>query len=585
MKPLLLIVFLLFFMLTKELFCQEYKWFSLNNTNLKYLNLVEYPIEKKVIMLYQSSFGKYPKIIDDESIYDCWDAIVDSMSDSPTDIDTITISTLRKINAAYPEANGITPQVVIGLYDNDSTLLDIHLNKVYYDVTQVPWENAIAVIDYEDWRAGWYTLGIVPDKQKYQRLAKALVRGHYNGLKLTEEEVEKIAKADFQYSAQKFLIKTLEKCRDRRPNSSVQFGYYDYPNRFSTYRWGHESDQIKEMNDELIELWETCDVLLPSIYSYGENDNSLYIEYNIQEAVRISNEHTSSTPVYAFGWYRYHNQSLYSLEFLNQNHVDDMLIIPKEKGARGLIIWGYETVSTCTTEVQDYFDYPLFGKTTKGLGVRILELTPLPVDLQISLNPTGTFYNPKLTWSHNFPGHFDHYEIQRRISNLWITVENNIDPKESQYIDREILIKTKYNSSTVSYRMKIVNNQGNSSSWTPAKSINFYTLLKRDDKFSQDSSYHIPNKFTLFGNYPNPFNSTTKIVFSLPKSSNVKITIFNSVGQKIAVLVNKEFESNRNYIVGWDGTNEFGENVSSGIYFYKFEAGNFTSIKKMLLIR
>ncbi|HPN39053.1 MAG TPA: T9SS type A sorting domain-containing protein, partial [Melioribacteraceae bacterium] len=88
-----------------------------------------------------------------------------------------------------------------------------------------------------------------------------------------------------------------------------------------------------------------------------------------------------------------------------------------------------------------------------------------------------------------------------------------------------------------------------------------------------------PTTFNLSQNYPNPFNPSTTINFSIPKSTNVKITIFNAIGKEIAVLVNGNFESGEHNVV-WNA-----DNVSSGMYFYKMEAGNFTSTKKMMLIR
>ncbi len=88
-----------------------------------------------------------------------------------------------------------------------------------------------------------------------------------------------------------------------------------------------------------------------------------------------------------------------------------------------------------------------------------------------------------------------------------------------------------------------------------------------------------PVDFGLSQNYPNPFNPSTNISFSIPKATNVKITIFNAIGKEIAVLVNGNYESGTHNIT-WNANN-----IASGMYFYKMEAGNFTSTKKMMLIR
>jgi len=88
-----------------------------------------------------------------------------------------------------------------------------------------------------------------------------------------------------------------------------------------------------------------------------------------------------------------------------------------------------------------------------------------------------------------------------------------------------------------------------------------------------------PVDFGLSQNYPNPFNPSTNISFSLPKATNVKITVFNAIGKEIAVLVNGNYEAGTHNIT-WNANN-----LASGLYFYKMEAENFTATKKMMLIR
>ncbi len=92
-------------------------------------------------------------------------------------------------------------------------------------------------------------------------------------------------------------------------------------------------------------------------------------------------------------------------------------------------------------------------------------------------------------------------------------------------------------------------------------------------------------KFALKQNYPNPFskgsggNPTTEISFDVPKESNVKLSVYNSLGQKVADLVNEKLSSGT-HRVKFDGSN-----LTSGIYFYKMESGGFTDIKKMILMK
>jgi len=94
----------------------------------------------------------------------------------------------------------------------------------------------------------------------------------------------------------------------------------------------------------------------------------------------------------------------------------------------------------------------------------------------------------------------------------------------------------------------------------------------------------LPTEFALRQNYPNPFNPTTEIVYELPKSAEVELTIYNSLGQKVAEIVNEKQEAGK-YQATWDGLDLFGNRVSSGVYFYRINAGEFQATKKMMFIK
>ena len=89
---------------------------------------------------------------------------------------------------------------------------------------------------------------------------------------------------------------------------------------------------------------------------------------------------------------------------------------------------------------------------------------------------------------------------------------------------------------------------------------------------------HITN-YLLNQNYPNPFNPSTRINFSIPNSGQVKLEIFNAIGEKVKTLVN-EFKSAGNYAYDFNA-----ENFASGVYYYRLSAGNFSEIKKMILLK
>jgi hypothetical protein len=94
----------------------------------------------------------------------------------------------------------------------------------------------------------------------------------------------------------------------------------------------------------------------------------------------------------------------------------------------------------------------------------------------------------------------------------------------------------------------------------------------------------IPNEISLMQNYPNPFNSTTNIEYQIQKNDFVTLKVFNSLGQLVKTLVNGSKQSGE-YSVIFDGMNEDGQKVSSGVYFYQLQVGDFISNKKMIQLK
>ena len=94
-----------------------------------------------------------------------------------------------------------------------------------------------------------------------------------------------------------------------------------------------------------------------------------------------------------------------------------------------------------------------------------------------------------------------------------------------------------------------------------------------------------PAVFSLAANYPNPFNPQTTIQYALPQAAAVGLTVYNVLGQPVRTLV-AEHQAAGRYAVEWDATNDSGQSVSSGMYFYRLQAGgDFLDIKKMLLLK
>jgi Secretion system C-terminal sorting domain len=110
------------------------------------------------------------------------------------------------------------------------------------------------------------------------------------------------------------------------------------------------------------------------------------------------------------------------------------------------------------------------------------------------------------------------------------------------------------------------------------------TLAGWDGVTTVENTIELPHKFELKNNYPNPFNPTTNITFSIPQYSNVRIEIFNSLGQLVRSLFNQNYDSG-NYTTIWNARDDFGNKVNSGVYIYRLVSENYVDSKRMVLMK
>ena len=128
------------------------------------------------------------------------------------------------------------------------------------------------------------------------------------------------------------------------------------------------------------------------------------------------------------------------------------------------------------------------------------------------------------------------------------------------------------------------------------------TFLQRNDTY--EASDHLPivadfrNKevtnskvgskksqsFRLYQNYPNPFNPSTNIKFDIPENGLVSLIVYDLMGHKVSELVNTNMNSGF-HNVSWNGTDNFGNTVSTGVYIYQLKTGNYSNTQKMLFIK
>jgi pimeloyl-ACP methyl ester carboxylesterase len=114
--------------------------------------------------------------------------------------------------------------------------------------------------------------------------------------------------------------------------------------------------------------------------------------------------------------------------------------------------------------------------------------------------------------------------------------------------------------------------------------IDDVSLAPKATNVEKLSGSTLPSQFKLFDNYPNPFNTQTVLMYQTNRGCQIKLQVFNLLGQKISTLIDR-FQQAGLYKIIWEGKDQLNNNLPSGVYIFRFEAGNFSMSKKMLLLR
>lgn len=200
---------------------------------------------------------------------------------------------------------------------------------------------------------------------------------------------------------------------------------------------------------------------------------------------------------------------------------------------------------------------PVFGLAAMMIPS---ELAPLPVELT-SFTASATGNKVVLSWSTATEVNNRAFEVERKNNGSWKSIGSvagngtTTAPKSYSYLDENV------GTGKIEYRLK---------------QIDF------DGSFSYSNSIEVdmtPGEFNLAQNYPNPFNPSTVINFSLPVASSVSLSVYNTLGEKVAELVNGMMPAG-NHAVVFNAAK-----LNSGLYIYEIKAGNFSSSRKMLLIK
>jgi len=212
-----------------------------------------------------------------------------------------------------------------------------------------------------------------------------------------------------------------------------------------------------------------------------------------------------------------------------------------------------------------------------------LQLRQFDEDPQIPQNLSVAWYSdhPKLTWTTNEDTDMKEYKIWKYVNGsamVVATVTHSASSSTHTWTDNSVTPAGKLDPIyTYYYKVKAVDNANNESLYSNQVSISGTGVIWKING-EEDSKADITS-YALDSNYPNPFNPTTQISYQLPENSFVNLVVYNTIGQKVAELVNQEQTSGK-YTVKFDASN-----LPSGVYIYKLQAGEFSDVKKMLLTK
>jgi hypothetical protein len=197
-------------------------------------------------------------------------------------------------------------------------------------------------------------------------------------------------------------------------------------------------------------------------------------------------------------------------------------------------------------------------------------------------NPSVAWHNdhPRITWDTNSEDDIAVYKVWKYAagsSMIAATITHNPSNSTHSWVDYDVEPAGRFDPViTYSYKVKAIDAGTQESPYSSQVSINGTGGIWKE---SQEQDALEITTYALNSNYPNPFNPTTSITYQIPKDGFVNLTVYNSIGEGVKVLVN-EYQSKSSYSVEFDASN-----LPSGIYFYKLQSNEFSQVKKMILAK
>lgn len=199
-----------------------------------------------------------------------------------------------------------------------------------------------------------------------------------------------------------------------------------------------------------------------------------------------------------------------------------------------------------------------------------------PQNLQLAKDGND---HPVLTWDANLEPDLNGYRVYRKITLSGGSSNTSyVFTTSTSYTDTDFEIDTKFGSDQAEYWIVAVDNDSDLSTESEHKSTSGDSYIQW--KLAEDNiDDGIINNYALYQNYPNPFNPTTQISYQIKESGLVQLIIYNTLGQKVATLVN-EVKSEGKYTVNYNA-----ENLPSGVYIYSLRVNDFVQNQKMALLK
>lgn len=239
----------------------------------------------------------------------------------------------------------------------------------------------------------------------------------------------------------------------------------------------------------------------------------------------------------------------------------------KDNGVVGSV--GFEIVSYNSTTHQYII------KVAKNY-TNVLSLAPSkPQNLQVVSNGS----HPVVSWDANTEPDLSGYKLYRSDDNGPFQYIANLSKYTTSYVDNNVTFTKPIWEVKLVYKLKAKDTQNKYSVYSNSDYIygDPGVAWKRSGNYTDEKV--IVTTYELNQNYPNPFNPNTLLSYQIPENNYVNLTVYNSLGQTVAELVNK-YQSEGSYSVEFDANN-----LPSGIYYYKIKAGEFTDVKKMILAK